>query len=225
MLWGVNETLYQVPLCYMKAEYCEDAVRCPPSSPYQCADLTCQTSLDLCSSVITCPPSIYIIDVLFIAHKRVRNHCVVDIGDFLQRNTDGPFAFKTNGVLCPDYLHWTYDPSFCPSVLTCSKGYVLCDDNTCRESSLDCPVSTPCSHYTCPFGSCVDNYELCYTNIVCKKGYKLCSDRICHPRDEECPSYVDDAHTIALAKGKKVCVTGDIVDRGVFCPEMVGLVV
>lgn len=206
----------------MTVEYCSNAIQCPPSAPYHCADYTCQTSLDLCSSIVVCPPSILLQFISYsIAHKRIRNHCVIDIDTFLLKNIEGPYQYKQSAILCPDYLHWSYDATFCPSTLTCSNGYVLCDDNTCRKHSSECPIHPECPHYTCPFGTCVDNYEQCYTNIVCKRGYKLCSDRICHPRQEDCPSYVDEAHQLAFESNKKVCISGDIVEKNEVCPDMV----
>lgn len=205
----------------MEADFCNDAIRCPAYAPYQCADYTCQTSLDHCSNVIMCPPSMCLFFGSCLAHKRIRNHCVTDIDKYLLRNADSPYRYKVPGIICPDFLHWSHDSAFCPSILTCSKGYVLCDDNTCRKNSLECPASYDCPNLTCPLGTCVDDYELCATNIVCKKGYKLCSDRICHPRDEECPSYLDDYHALALSNGRKVCPSGDIVEVNMDCPTMV----
>ena len=156
-----------------------------------------------------------------IAHKRIRNHCVTNISSYLAKNADSPYRFQTPGIICTDFLHWSYDSAYCPSTLTCSKGYVLCDDNTCRKSSLECPSSYECPNLTCPFGTCVDDYELCATNIVCKKGYKLCSDRICHPRTEECPSYIDDYHALAIVNDLMICPSGDVVRKDMDCPSIV----
>lgn len=124
-------------------------------------------------------------------------------------------------MVCPDYLHRASNMDYCPSFLTCSPGYVLCDDNTCRKNSTLCPVTRVCPKYTCPFGNCVDDYTLCFSNTICKKGYRLCSDRLCHPRSRDCPSYIDDAHATALESGMKLCRSGDIVSRDIVCPNNV----
>ena len=147
---------------------------------------------------------------------------MLDIDEYLLKNADSPYRYKTAGIICPDFLHWTHDPAFCPSTLTCSKDYVLCDDNTCRKSSLECPVNYDCPKVTCPYGTCVDDYELCYTNIVCKVGYKLCSDRICHPREEECPSFIDIYHEEQIHNGFVVCPSGDVIRPFMICPSVVG---
>ena len=147
------------------------------------------------------------------AHTKIRNHCVLDIDRYLEKNMDAPFALSTRYMVCPDYLHRATNMDYCPSLLTCSPGYVLCDDNTCRKNSTLCPVTRVCPKYTCPFGNCVDDYALCFSNTICKKGYRLCSDRLCHPRSRDCPSYIDDAHAAALQSGMKLCRSGDIVRR------------
>ena len=156
-----------------------------------------------------------------IAHVKVRNHCVVDVDAYLRKQADAPTHFGTSMLLCPDYLHHSFNTEYCPSTLTCSDGFVLCDDNTCRRSSLDCPVTRVCPRLTCPFGSCVESYEHCATNIVCKKGYRLCSDRICYPRGEKCPNVIDELHDEALREGKKVCKGGEVVGREELCPNIV----
>lgn len=135
---------------------------------------------------------------------------------------NSPFAFSDKFMVCPDYLHRSSNFDYCPSMLTCSENYVLCDDNTCRKNSTLCPITRVCPKYTCPFGNCVDDYTLCFSNTVCKRGYRLCSDRLCHPRDEACPSYIDDAHAEALSNGFKLCRSGDIVSRDIICPNNVG---
>ena len=156
-----------------------------------------------------------------IAHIKIRNHCVVDIDSYLQKNADAPFVLSSKYMVCPDYLHRAANMDYCPSFLTCSPGYVLCDDNTCRKNFTLCPVTRVCSKYTCPFGNCVDDYTLCFSNTICKKGYRLCSDRLCHPRSRDCPSYIDDMHNDALLSGMKLCRSGDIVNRDILCPNNV----
>lgn len=155
------------------------------------------------------------------AHIKIRNHCVVDIDDYLEKNADAPFVLSSKYMVCPDYLHRASNMDYCPSFLTCSPGYVLCDDNTCRKNSTLCPVTRVCPKFTCPFGNCVDDYTLCFSNTICKKGYRLCSDRLCHPRSRDCPSYIDDAHATALESGMKLCRSGDIVSRDIVCPNNV----
>lgn len=56
-IWGLNKTMYQETFCFATQEDCGHIMHCPAHAPYQCADLTCQTSLSLCSSVVQCPPS------------------------------------------------------------------------------------------------------------------------------------------------------------------------
>lgn len=128
---------------------------------------------------------------------------------------------STKYMVCPDYLHRASNMDYCPSFLTCSPGYVLCDDNTCRKNYTLCPVTRVCPKYTCPFGNCVDDYTLCFSNTICKKGYRLCSDRLCHPRSRDCPSYIDEAHAAALERGMKLCRSGDVVSRDIVCPNNV----
>ena len=220
--WGVDSSFYQESVCVATHADCDRVMRCPETAPFFCADFTCQESLDLCSSVIVCPPSCLSLFSSPSAHIKVRNRCVTNANEFLLNQHAYGSTVPSADLLCPDFLHHTYNTQYCPATLTCSDGFVLCDDNTCRSSSFDCPVSHSCPKYTCPFGSCADSYEQCSTNSICKKGYRMCSDRLCHPRSEKCPSYVDEYHNLALHSGKKLCKGGEVIDKGNLCPSIVG---
>ena len=141
--------------------------------------------------------------------------------DYILKNSNTIYTVNNNLTLCPDFLHRVVNTVYCPSIITCSPGYVLCDDNTCRPSSGDCPITKVCDNLTCPNGMCVDDYSKCPSNTVCGKGMRLCSDRQCHSRLESCPSYPDDVNWNSLKIGKKVCRGGGIVELNQFCPNHV----
>lgn len=124
--------------------------------------------------------------------------------------------------MCPDFLHRVVNPEDCPSTISCSPGYILCDDNTCRPSSIGCPITKMCDQLTCPNGMCVNDYSKCPSNIVCGKGMRLCSDHQCHSREEVCPSYPDYVNWLSLEAGKKICRGEGIVEVNQFCPNHVG---
>ena len=157
----------------------------------------------------------------YLAHTKIQNHCVFNVNDYATRAAHPVSTGNQKLMFCPDYLHRVINTNDCPSVVSCSPGYVLCDDNTCRSSMSVCPVTRLCDHFTCPDGRCVKDYTQCPTNIVCGYGKKLCSDRLCHNRAEDCPLSSDLYYADALRKGKKICRGGGIVAIDQVCSNHV----
>ena len=156
-----------------------------------------------------------------VAHTKIQKHCVFNVDEYATREAQPVSAKNRKLMFCPDYLHRVINTNDCPSVVSCSPGYVLCEDNTCRKSMSICPVTRLCEYFTCSDGRCVKDNTQCPSNIVCGYGKKLCSDRLCHNRSEDCPQSPDQYYSEALQKGLKVCRGGGIVAMDQVCSNHV----
>ena len=107
-----------------------------------------------------------------LAHTKIQNHCVFNVDEYVTREAQPVSAKNRKLMFCPDYLHRVINTNDCPSVVSCSPGYVLCEDNTCRKSMSVCPVTRLCEYFTCSDGRCVKDNTQCPSNIVCGYGKK-----------------------------------------------------
>ncbi|MBQ4208869.1 hypothetical protein II654_00255, partial [bacterium] len=109
---------------------------------------------------------------------------------------------------------------YCRPVFTCESSYQKCYDGTCRVTKDLCPQSVQCPEarpYRCDDDICVKSSEECKAGLVCPDGYKKCDyDGLCKANSQECTTE-PNTDNICSFMNKQMCKNGRCVDSKYDC--------
>ena len=109
---------------------------------------------------------------------------------------------------------------YCRPVFTCESSYQKCYDGTCRVTKDLCPQSVLCPEarpYRCDDDICVKSSEECKAGLVCPDGYKKCDyDGLCKANSQECTTE-PNTDNICSFMNKQMCKNGRCVDSKYDC--------
>ena len=97
-------------------------------------------------------------------------------------NCQGEFSHQ-----CPDFS-CRANENECPAPIGCPPGTKVCADQTCVESTKQCPTFTACANsFKCDDQSCVNDISDCPTRITCTNyGWIICPDKTCAETELSC---------------------------------------
>ena len=226
---------------------CSSTLSCPTSIPVRCPDGSCAIS------ILACPLATTQLNCSANQLRCPSGHCAtslsacpttVSCGTGLQRCADGTCRPSCSDALAlTSYSHCPAGEivcprtsagvacapalAFCPTELTCpSSTPVRCVDNSCAQSSADCPtVSTLISAQylttACVGGGWKDSLSSCGTSVTCPPFAPVkCWDESCRVSAADCPPQV--ACTFGTTNAASfLCPDGSCVSTPSACTSLI----
>ena len=226
---------------------CSSTLSCPDSIPVRCPDGSCAIS------ILACPLPASQLNCSANQLRCPSGHCALSLsacpttvscGTGLSRCADGtcrPICSATlaltsyshcaaGEILCPRTsggVACAPSLAYCPTELTCPPtAPVRCVDNSCAQSSADCPAVTSLisNQYlttACVGGGWKDSLSSCGTSVTCPPFAPVkCWDESCRVSAADCPAQM--ACTFGVANAASfLCPDGSCVSTPSSCTSLI----